>query len=98
MITQLLLATGVFLANDPFTVGQSAVAMCSSYTPATLIEWLTNGVVVESATSTQQLDLVFSQVNDSIHGDVYICRVTREGGTQAEQNFTVKVESKIEVT
>ena len=83
------------ITRDPFNVGQSATARCRSDTLATLMEWLTNGLVVESATSTQQLDLVVTQVNDSIHNQVYICRVTREGEMLAIQSFTVKVDGKI---
>ena len=81
------------IVSDQFTVGQSVTVRCSSDVPATRMEWLTNGVVVESVASTQQLDLVFSLVNDSIHNQVYTCRVTREvDGTTATQNFTVKVD------
>ena len=54
-------------------------------------------MVVESAafTGIQELDLVFSPVNDSIHTQVYVCRVTRDGGNRmtviAVQNFTLNV-------
>ena len=85
------MVTGVFITRDPFTVGQSATASCESDIPAARIDWLTNGVIVESATTTQQLDLIFTLVNDSIHNEVYICRVTREGGTTVTQNFTVDI-------
>ena len=66
-----------------------------------MIEWLRNGMVVESAafTGIQQLDLVFSPVNDSIHNQVYLCRVTRDGENgrmvTATQNFTVNVDGKM---
>ena len=82
------------IIRDQFNIGDSATASCISDDQATSMEWLSNGVVVESATSTQQLDLVFSLVNDSIHNQVYICRVTRDGGVQAEQNFTMRVDGK----
>ena len=72
----------------------SATAKCISDAPTTRTEWLLNGVIIESDVSTQELDLVFSSVNDSIHNQVYVCRVTREGGAQAEQNFTAKVDGK----
>ena len=68
-----------------------------------MIEWLRDGVVVESAafTSIQELDLVFSPVNDSIHTQVYVCRVTRDGGNgmivTALQNFTVNVNGNLMV-
>ena len=77
-----------------FTVGMSAFAICLSETPATRMEWLTNGVVVESAASTQTLDLIIPLVNDSIHNDVYICRVTKVDGMTVYQNFTVNVVGK----
>ena len=92
------LLTGVFITRDQFKVGQSATASCRSDTPATRIEWLTNGEeVIEStsALSTQELNLVFSSVNDSIHNEVYICRVSREGGMIATQNFTVTVNGNV---
>ena len=76
-------------------VGQSATARCMSNTPATAIEWLNNGYVIERATSTQKLNLVFSPVNDSIHNLVYVCRVTSMSETQAEQNLTVRVNGKV---
>ena len=85
----------MFIVRDQFTVGQSATARCSSDAPATRMEWLRDGVVVESAASTQLLDLVFSLVNDSIDDQVYTCRVTREMATTATQNFTVNVDGKV---
>ena len=51
--------------------------------------------MIESALSTQELNLVFSLVNDSIHNEVYTCRVTREEGIIAAQNFTVNVDGKV---
>ena len=61
-----------------------------------MIEWLRDGVVVESEASTgiQELDLVFSPVNDSIHNQLYVCRVMRvanETNVTAVQKFTVDV-------
>ena len=87
---------GVSVVPDTFNVGQSATARCISDTLATQIEWLTQeDVVVLSAISTKQLDLNFSPVNDSIHNQIYVCRVTREGGVIGTQNFTVDVVGKI---
>ena len=91
----MLLHLGVSIIGDQFTVGQQATAKCFSDAPATRMEWLTNGVVVESAASTQQLDLLFSLVNDSIHNQVYTCMVTREtDGMTATQNFTINIDGK----
>ena len=82
------------ITRDPFDVGQSATARCKSDVPTTRIEWLNNGVIIENATSTEQLDLVFSPVSDRIHNQVYVCRVTRKDGMVATQNFTVKVDGR----
>ena len=93
----------MFIVRDQFSVGDSATASCKSDAPASMIEWLRDGVVVESAafTGIQELDLVFSPVNDSIHTQVYVCRVTRDGGNgmtvTAVQNFTVNVDGKISI-
>ena len=83
---------GVSVVRDQLNIGISATASCFSDAPATRMEWLQNGVVIASDTSTQRLDLEFSPVSDSIHNLVYICRVTRQGGAQAEQNFTAIVD------
>ena len=91
---------GVFIVRDQFSVGQSAIASCKSDTPATRMEWLRDGVVVESDNTAgiQELNLMFSPVNDSIHNQVYVCRVTREGGgmppVTAVQNFTMNIDGK----
>ena len=92
---------GVFIIRDLFSIGESAIASCKSDAPAIMIEWLRDGVVVESASFSgiQELDLEFSQVNDSIHNQVYACRITRDGGNgmtvTAVQNFTVNVDGKM---
>ena len=83
---------GVSIIRDQLNIGASATATCFSDVPATRMEWLQNGVVIASDTSTQQLDLEFSPVSDSIDNQVYICRVTRQGGAQAEQDFTAIVD------
>ena len=93
----------MFIVRDQFRIGESATASCKSDTPATVIEWLRDGIVVETASFSgiQELDLEFSPVNDSIHNQVYVCRVTRDGGNgmtvTAVQNFTVDVDGKMMV-
>ena len=53
-------------------------------------------MILNSTASTQQLDLVFSVVNDSIYNNTYICKVFRNSGLQhAEQNITVRVEGTV---
>ena len=86
------------ISRSGFTVGMLAAARCTSDTPVAILEWLTNGVVVESAMATQTLDLIIPMVNDSIHGDVFVCRVTRDNGMIATQNFTMDVDGKYSVT
>ena len=87
---------GVSITLNLFIVSQSTMVRCISDTPAIRMEWLNaEGVLITSATSTQQLDLVFSLVNDSIHDQVYVCRVTRDEGVIATQNFTTDVVGKI---
>ena len=98
----ILLCAGVFIFRNQFTVGKSANASCKTDAQALRIEWLRDGVVVESDNTAgiQELDLEFSLVSDTIHNQVYVCRVTREGkdGMQpvtAVQNFTVNVNGKV---
>lgn len=56
------------------------------------MEWLRDrDVVVASMPETQQLDLSFEIVNESIHDEVYICRVTRDANITVEQNITITV-------
>ena len=91
------LCAGVSIVRDKFRVGEGATARCFSDVSASRIEWLNNGVVMASTTnsSTQQLDLVFSLVNDSIHNQVFICRVTGTDLEELRQNFTVKVNGRL---
>ena len=94
----------MLIVRDQFRIGESATASCKSDAPATRMEWLRDGMVVESAafTGIQELDLEFSPVNDTIHNQVYVCRVTRDGGNgmtvTAVQNFTVNVDGKMMVS
>ena len=91
----MLILSGVSIVRSiVFNVGAPAFARCLNEVPATTMQWMSNGVVVESATSTQTLDLTFSPVNDSIYNDVYVCRVTREDGMIVYHNFTVHVVGK----
>ena len=91
---------GVFIIRDQFSLGQSATASCKSDAPALRIEWLRDGVVVNSSTSIriQELELIFFPVNDSIHNQIYVCKVTKDGGNGMQvtvlQNFTVNIDGK----
>lgn len=68
-------------SNNVFTVGESASVTCTSDLDVTSIEWLYNLQVVSYSTASE-LQLVFSPVNDSIHGREYTCRVTSSYGIQ----------------
>ena len=90
---------GASIARDIFMVCALATIKCFSDVPAIRIEWLMineEGIVLlASATSTQQLDLEFSPVNDSIHGQEFVCKVTREGGMIKEDSFVVSVTGNV---
>ena len=68
---------------------------CRSDTATERIEWLTQErTVIVYRSRVTELNLTFIPVNDSIHGQVYICRVIRNDGDTPEQNFTMNVEGK----
>lgn len=77
-------------------MGSDVIISCHSDTVTENIEWLRDGdEPVAVMPMERKLDLLFSPVNDSVHGTVYTCRVTRNGSEVAEQNFTMNVIGKI---
>ena len=52
------------------------------------MEWLNDNEIVVSENDTQQLQLSFNPVNDSIHGKIFTCTVTRRD--DMHMNETVK--------
>ena len=87
---------GVVIDNtDNYTVGSDASITCRSDTDTERIEWLTyeRAIIVFESNATH-LDLLFTPVNDSIHGQVYTCRVIRNHRDMPEQNFTMNVKGK----
>ena len=59
-----------------------------------MTEWLHNFQTVSSSDSSEsELQLVFSPVNDTIHGNEYTCRTTTPYGIQ-EQTVQLIVQSK----
>ena len=83
---------GIFIDCDQFSVGQSATVKCFSDFPAIIIEWFSEeNLLLASATSTQQLDLGFCLVNDSISAKMYTCKVTGIGGMMKTEAFTANV-------
>jgi hypothetical protein len=73
-------------------VGSNVNITCRSDTDTDRMEWLTQeGDVIVFGSSVTWLNLTFTPINDSIHGQVYICRAERSGSHMAEQNFTMNV-------
>ena len=76
-------------------MGSDANITCRSDTDTERMEWLTQeGTVIVSESNVTQLNLTFIPVSDSIHGQVYICRVIRNSNDTPEQNFTMNVEGQ----
>ena len=79
-------------------MGSNASITCRSDTDAERMEWLTQegtqSVMIASERNVTQLNLTFTPVSDSIHGQVYICRVIRNNNDTPEQNFTMNVEGQ----
>ena len=89
---------GVTITNSPlpFTLGQNAELTCSSDTAVDRIEWVSSdGVVLASNISVQQLNFMLRPVNDSlsVHTSSFTCSVTRDKGTlnQTISNQTLQV-------
>ena len=79
-------------------MGSNATITCVSETDTEKMEWLRDDdVVVVLMLTARQLDLTFSPVNDSLHGKVFTCRVTRNSTATrsssgvVKQNFTMSV-------
>ena len=79
-------------------MGSNASITCRSDTDAERMEWLTQegtqSVMIVSESNVTQLNLTFTPVSDSIHGQVYICRVVRNNNDIPEINFTMNVEGQ----
>ena len=76
--------------DGQLTVGEYATITCSFDLELTSIEWIYNGDVI-SLSSSSQLPLFFSPVNDSVHDRQYTCRAITEHGRQ-EKNITIFVQ------
>ena len=91
-----MLFVGVIIqSSSEAYVGNNVNITCQSDTQTEKIEWFIHGreEVLPAVEMTQRLILSFNPVNDSVHGTIYTCRVTRNGG-EAEQNFTMNVKGK----
>ena len=87
---------GVVIENaENYTVGSDASITCRSDTDTERIEWLTHErAIIDFESNATQLDLLFMPINDSIHGQVYTCRVIRNHNDMPERNFTMNVKGK----
>ena len=79
-----------------FFVGTFSYLSCTTDLHVTSIEWWLNNELVSSTTSStdDELVLTFDPVPDSIHGNIYLCRVTSPYGVQ-EQSYEVMASSKL---
>ena len=76
-------------------MGSNASITCRSDTDTERMEWLTQeGTIMHVESNVTQLNLTFTPVSDSIHGQVFICRVVRNISDMPEQNFTMNVEGQ----
>ena len=57
------------------------------------LEWVFANTVVASSSISQQLELVFSPVDEFLHGREYVCRAITASGT-LENTISLSVESK----
>ena len=74
-------------------VGEYATILCSFDLELTSIEWIYNNEVIVSS-SSPQIALPFSPVNDSTHGRQYTCRATTQYGLQ-EKTVTIIVQGRV---
>ncbi len=90
------MSLGVVIENvaENYTVGNNASITCHSDSDTERMEWLTHeGTIIVWESGVTRLNLTFIPVNDSIHGQVYICRVIlRSSSDMPMINFTMNVE------
>ena len=88
----------VAISTSQFEINSPAQAVCTTTLDGVAnIAWLKDGVVVIEGGALTSLDLVFSVVNDSIHGNIYTCRVTLTNGVIHRENITISVDCKIKI-
>ena len=84
----------------PLTVGDSVSIVCSANLAATTIEWIRDGITVDTVamgnSSNQSLTLVLDPVSADHHNTQYTCRVTGSYGvTVLEEAVNITVQSKL---
>ena len=79
----------------PLTVGDTVSIVCSANLAAATIEWIRDGITVDTVamgnSSNHSLTLVLDPVSADHHNTQYTCRVTGPYGVQEETvNITVQ--------
>ena len=93
----------VIKAHFDFVIGSPAMALCTSDTPTIRMEWYIDDKVIVSKNNTEELNLSFSPVNDSVSGRVFTCNVVRINETdnmeeQVNQSFVLTTKGIIHRT
>ena len=78
--------------NMPLPYGSTASIVCSTDLDVTTIEWIRDGVTVDTSRS-QSLTLVLDPVSADYHNTQYTCRVTSPHGVQ-EKTMDITVQRK----
>ena len=78
--------------NMPLAFGSNASIVCSTDLDVTTIEWIRDGVTVDTSRS-QSLTLVLDPVSADYHNTQYTCRVTSPHGVQ-EKTMDITVQRK----
>ena len=78
--------------NMPLSYGSTVSIVCSTDLDVTTIEWIRDGVTVDTS-SSQSLTLVLDPVSADYHNTQYTCRVTSPHGVQ-EKTVDITVQHK----
>ena len=82
--------------DQSLTVGEMNTITCSTSLDISDIVWIDNmdKIVASNSEGLQQLDLVFSPVNDSIHNRMYTCRITSIEDLVISETVAIRVRGK----
>ena len=83
-------------ADQSLTVGEMNTITCSTSLDISDIVWIDDmdTIVASNSEGLQQLDLVFSPVNDSIHNRMYTCRITSIEDLVISETVAIQVRGK----
>ena len=82
--------------DQSLTVGEMNTITCSTSLDISDIVWMDDmdTIVAINSEGLQQLDLVFSPVNDSIHNRTYTCRITSIEDLVINETVVIRVRGK----